>query len=182
VLDQLLPGVSISEAAVSNQAKSVRESFGCLNRISRRDRRCAGRDSVSNLIMPLPRPARVESHTADGSLRRYPAVLCLANRLSPLARTQRLDMGFATTRLVPALVDPDHYAMVDRKQPDYLFSEHYDRKLRERRIHRLGRFARLGNMLSHCGDMTASVRWHRSLANHGAHLVRVSAQRSPSQE
>jgi hypothetical protein len=78
----------------------------------------------------------------------YPVVLCLANGVSPLARTQRLDMGFATTRLVPALVDPDHYAMVDRKQPDYLFSEHYDRKLRERRIHRLGRFARLGNMLS----------------------------------
>jgi hypothetical protein len=46
-----------------------------------------------------------------------------ADRLSPLARTQG-------------------------DQPDYLFSEHYDRKLPERRIHPPGRFARLGNMLS----------------------------------
>jgi hypothetical protein len=67
-------------------------------------------------------------------LRRYPAVLCLANRLSPLARTRRLDQ--ATVQCFAGL------------QSDYLFPEHYDRKLRERRIHPLGRFARLGNMLS----------------------------------
>jgi hypothetical protein len=32
---------------------------------------CAGRDSVSNLMMPLPRPAQTEWHTANGSLRPY---------------------------------------------------------------------------------------------------------------